>query len=59
MSALPAVSTPASAAPMPGIKPHLGFWQVVNMNVGFFGIQFSFGLQQSNMSPIYKYLGAD
>jgi hypothetical protein len=23
------------------------------MNVGFFGIQFSFGLQQSNMSPIY------
>jgi maltose/moltooligosaccharide transporter len=31
----------------------------VNMNVGFFGIQFSFGLQQSSMSPIYKYLGAD
>ncbi|MFK7785316.1 MAG: MFS transporter [Crocinitomicaceae bacterium] len=29
------------------------------MNVGFFGIQFSFGLQQSNMSPIYSYLGAD
>ena len=40
-------------------KPHLSFWQVVNMNVGFFGIQFSFGLQQSNMSPIYRYLGAD
>ena len=29
------------------------------MNIGFFGIQFSFGLQQSNMSPIYEYLGAD
>ena len=29
------------------------------MNLGFFGIQFSFGLQQSNMSAIYKYLGAD
>ena len=29
------------------------------MNFGFFGIQFSFGLQQSNMSPIYQYLGAD
>jgi maltose/moltooligosaccharide transporter len=29
------------------------------MNVGFFGIQYSFGLQQGNMSPIYKYLGAD
>ena len=40
-------------------KPHLSFWQIINMNVGFFGIQFSFGLQQSNMSPIYGYLGAD
>lgn len=41
------------------IKPRLTFWQIVNMNIGFFGIQFSFGLQQSNMSPIYRYLGAD
>ncbi|MDQ1922706.1 MFS transporter [Massilia pseudoviolaceinigra] len=40
-------------------KPTLSFWQIVNMNVGFFGIQFSFGLQQSSMSPIYNYLGAD
>jgi len=40
-------------------KPLLTFWQIANMNVGFFGIQFSFGLQQSNMSPIYKYLGAN
>ena len=40
-------------------KPQLSFWQIVNMNVGFFGIQFSFGLQQSNMSPIYRWLGAD
>lgn len=40
-------------------KPFLSFWQIVNMNVGFFGIQFSFGLQQSNMSPLYNYLGAD
>lgn len=40
-------------------KPPLTFWQIVNMNFGFFGIQYSFGLQQSNMSPIYKYLGAD
>jgi maltose/moltooligosaccharide transporter len=39
-------------------KPRLSFWQILNMNLGFFGIQFSFGLQQSNMSPIYKYLGA-
>lgn len=40
-------------------KPHLSLGQIINMNVGFFGIQFSFGLQQSNMSPIYQYLGAD
>lgn len=40
-------------------QARMSFWQIVNMNVGFFGIQFSFGLQQSSMSPIYKYLGAD
>lgn len=47
-----------SAAPR-AAKPCLSFGQVLNMNVGFFGIQFSFGLQQGNMSPIYRYLGAD
>ncbi len=41
------------------LKPHLSFWQILRMNFGFFGIQYSFGLQQANMSPIYKYLGAD
>ena len=40
-------------------KTKMNFWQIWNMNFGFFGIQFSFGLQQSNMSAIYKYLGAD
>lgn len=40
-------------------KPALNFSQIMNMNAGFFGIQFSFGLQQSSMSPIYSYLGAD
>jgi len=40
-------------------KTKLNFWQIWNMNFGFFGIQFSFGLQQSNMSAIYKYLGAN
>jgi maltose/moltooligosaccharide transporter len=29
------------------------------MNFGFFGLQYSFGLQQNSMSPIYKYLGAN
>ncbi len=40
-------------------KPHLSFWQIINMNFGFFGLQYSFGLQQANMSPIYKFLGAE
>jgi maltose/moltooligosaccharide transporter len=40
-------------------KKHLNFWQILTMNFGFFGVQFSFGLQQSNMSAIYKYLGAE
>ena len=40
-------------------RPRLSFGQILNMNIGFFGIQYSFGLQQSNMSPIYKYLGAN
>lgn len=40
-------------------KPKLNFWQIWNMNVGFFGIQFSFGLQQTAINPIFSFLGAD
>ena len=40
-------------------RPLFTFRQILSMNLGFFGIQYSFGLQQSNMSPIYRYLGAD
>ncbi|MDR6564299.1 MULTISPECIES: MFS transporter [unclassified Arcicella] len=40
------------------IKPRLSFSQIINMNVGFFGIQYSFGLQQSAINPIYDFLGA-
>lgn len=39
-------------------KINLSFWQIINMNVGFFGIQYSFGLQQSAVNPIYDFLGA-
>lgn len=39
-------------------KPSMSFWQIINMNVGFFGIQYSFGLQQSAVNPIYDFLGA-
>jgi maltose/moltooligosaccharide transporter len=41
-----------------GTKIKLSFWQIINMNVGFFGIQYSFGLQQSAVNPIYDFLGA-
>lgn len=40
------------------IKPRLSFWQIFNMNVGFLGIQFSFGLQQTAINPIFSFLGA-
>ncbi len=39
-------------------KPSLKLSQIINMNVGFFGIQYSFGLQQSAVNPIYDFLGA-
>ncbi|WP_434036456.1 MFS transporter [Formosa sp. 4Alg 33] len=39
-------------------KPRLSFWQIFNMNVGFLGIQFSFGLQQTAVNPIFSFLGA-
>jgi maltose/moltooligosaccharide transporter len=40
-------------------KPRLSLTRIAEMNLGFLGIQFSFGLQQANMGPIYRYLGAD
>ncbi|RRA97706.1 MFS transporter [Larkinella rosea] len=40
-------------------KPRLSFWQIWNMSFGFLGIQYGFGLQQANMSPIFRYLNAD
>jgi maltose/moltooligosaccharide transporter len=39
-------------------KPKLSFWQIWNMNFGFLGIQFGWGLQMANMSAIYEFLGA-
>lgn len=40
-------------------KPRLSFGQIWNMSFGFLGIQFGWGLQIANMSPIYKYLHAE
>ena len=39
-------------------KPSLTFSQIINMNVGFFGIQYSFGLQQTAINPLYTFLDA-
>lgn len=43
---------------MKKLLPQMSFWQIFNMNVGFFGIQYSFGLQQTAINPIYSFLGA-
>lgn len=41
-----------------GAKPRLSLSQIINMSVGFFGIQFAFGLQNANVSRIFQTLGA-
>lgn len=48
-------STPKPPLP----KPRLTVAQIFQMNLGFLGLQFSFGLQQANMAPIWGYLGAE
>jgi len=40
-------------------KPRLSLARIIEMNIGFLGLQFSFGLQQANMGPIYGFLGAN
>ena len=39
-------------------RPRMSFWQIWNMSFGFLGIQYGFGLQQANLSPIFRYHGA-
>ena len=43
----------------PAKKPLFNFRQLWNMNIGFLGIQFGWGLQMANMSAIFERLGAD
>jgi maltose/moltooligosaccharide transporter len=40
-------------------KPRLSFWKIWNMNFGFLGIQFGWGLKGAEMSEIYTKLGAN
>lgn len=42
-----------------GVKPKLSLGQIINMSVGFFGIQFGWDLQRANMGRIYENLGAN
>lgn len=41
------------------IKPNLSIAQIINMSIGFLGIQMAFGLQNGNASRILANLGAD
>jgi len=51
------VSAPATTTTK--TRPALSISQIINMNVGFFGIQYSFGLQQTAINPIYTFLDAN
>ncbi|MCX6319194.1 MAG: MFS transporter [Bacteroidetes bacterium] len=42
-----------------GEKPNLSLSAIINMSVGFFGIQFGWDLQRANMGRIYENLGAN
>jgi maltose/moltooligosaccharide transporter len=53
------IGTPGEAQATYLHKPRLSLARIIEMNIGFLGLQFSFGLQQSNMAPIYSYLGAN
>ena len=44
---------------IPWVKPKLSLSQIINMSVGFFGIQFGWDLQRANMGPIYEHLHAN
>ncbi|MEL6494502.1 MAG: MFS transporter [Cyanobacteria bacterium J06623_7] len=48
-----------STSPQSPEKPLFSFQQLWNMNFGFLGIQFGWGLQMANMSAIFEHLGAD
>lgn len=49
----------SSHQPSADNKPRLSLKQIMNMSVGFFGIQFGFALQNANVSRIFETLGAE
>src|SRR5688572_19099538 len=48
-----------SSTAFTGTKPRLRLVEIINMSVGFFGIQFGWDLQRANMGRIYENLGAN
>lgn len=48
-----------SSIPETVIQTQFSGKQLWNMNIGFLGIQFGWGLQMANMSAIFEHLGAD
>ncbi|MDJ0595632.1 MAG: MFS transporter [Pleurocapsa sp. MO_226.B13] len=52
-------TTQQSSTPEKVSKSKFSFWQLWNMNIGFLGIQFGWGLQMANMSAIFEHLGAN
>ncbi len=52
-------TTQQSSTPEKVSKSKFNFWQLWNMNIGFLGIQFGWGLQMANMSAIFEHLGAN
>lgn len=40
-------------------KPLMDMRQILLMNFGFFGIQYSFGMQQTAVNPIFQFIGAN
>jgi maltose/moltooligosaccharide transporter len=57
-----AEAAPAAPVTHPTIvreKPLMTMRQILVMNLGFFGIQYSFGMQQTAINPIFTYIGAN
>ena len=40
-------------------KPDMKFWNLWNLNFGFFGVQIAYALQSANISRVFATLGAD
>ena len=52
------VGTVAAPADVGERKPLMSGGNILMMNLGFFGVQFSFGLTQSAVNPLFTLIGA-